>query len=492
MRKKDCQYMHKSKIASADQELPAPPTASQKRPTPGSSIEAMNSLIQVKCEPPRLYEKATGAPVAFYNEFTQYLWNEIGISYARNSAISLERGARALTEFLYETGALTGRLDPATASKTMRLFPTYLIDGADAKDPIVRQAFIRTGRKTISPRSAAQYVAGANLMLKVCSTITFEQSEMMSVLTKLPRQMQVTALPNLDSRVRSPQELAQIHANTLQVKPGIGVGAKKAAGGLRAPKGARVRKAKHICIQHILPMLDNAPTPLDGVIWSLGLGSLRLSETVGMRLIDVDAQKRIVRVEDPQGLRATTNKESFGFKGRKTAVVTMFEPFKSIFWQKLAEYMAVRPSSPSPWLLLSLEEDTYGVPLCELKSSSVNRAINRRIQATQKKLGFRAPQGNYSSHQFRHLFGVWARNYVVVPGRPKPGFDLSEIQLMMGHADLKTTAIYAADLGIHTLVEVDAANELLYYRGTGESIDHYRGQAYARLSEQLLRKGPAT
>lgn len=452
----------------------------------------MNSLIRVKCEPPRLYEKATGAPITFYNDFTQYLWSEIGISYARNSAISLERGARALTEFLYETGALTGRLDAATASKTMKLFPTYLVDGADVKDPIVRQAFIRTGRKRISPRSAAQYIAGGNLMLKVCSAMTFEQAELMSALTNLPPQTQVTSLPELDSRVRSPRELTQIHANTLQVKPSIGVGGRKAEGGLRAPRASRERKAKHICIQHILPMLENAPTPLDGLIWSLGLASLRLSETIGIRLVDIDVQKKTVRIEDPQGLRATTNKDSFGFKGRKTAVVTMFEPFKSIFWQKLGEYMAVRPSSPSPWLLLSLEEDTYGVPLCELKSSSVNRAVNRRIQATQKKLAFRAPQGKYSSHQFRHLFGVWARNYVVVPGRPKPGLDLPEIQLMMGHADLKTTAIYAADLGIHTLVEVEAANELLYYRGTGEGIDHYRGQAYARLSEQLLQKGPAT
>jgi integrase len=237
-------------------------------------------------------------------------------------------------------------------------------------------------------------------------------------------------------------------------------------------------------------MLENAPTPLDGLIWSLGLGSLRLSEAVGVRLEDVDVHKRIIRVEDTDGLRDTTNKERFGFKGRKTAVVTMFEPFKSIFWQKLADYMAVRPCSDSRWLLLSLDEDTYGVPLCELNSNSVNKAINRRIQATQKKLKFVAPQGNYSSHDFRHLFGVWARNYVMVPGRPKPGLDLPEIQLLMGHADLRSTEIYAADLGINTLVDVDAANELVYHQGKGESIDHYRGLAYGRLSEELLERGP--
>lgn len=480
--------MRKSKIALVGQGSNPPPMASQKQPPAGNSIEAMNSLTRVKCEPPRLYETATGAPLDFYNEFTEYLWGEIGMSYSRNSVIAIERGGRVFTEFLYETGALSGRLDPETASKTMHLFSSYLIEGAEAKDPIVRQAFIRTGRKTISAKSAGAYITAANVLLTACSTISFEQAELTSVLTGLPPQTQTNALPELNPRVRSPQELARIHANTLQVKPTLGAGAKKARGGLRAPKVKKDRKAKHIGLPHILPMLENAPTPLDGLIWSLGLGSLRLSEAVGVRLEDVDVHKRIIRVEDPDGLRDTTNKERFGFKGRKTAVVTMFEPFKSIFWQKLADYMSVRPCSDSRWLLLSLDEDTYGVPLCELNSNTVNKAINRRIQATQKKLKFAAPQGNYSSHDFRHLFGVWARNYVMVPGRPKPGLDLPEIQLLMGHADLRSTEVYAADLGINTLVDVDAANELIYHRGAGDGIDYYRGHAYARLGEELLQR----
>lgn len=239
----------------------------------------------------------------------------------------------------------------------------------------------------------------------------------------------------------------------------------------------------------MISMLENAPNPSDGLIWSLGTGSLRLSETAWIRLEDIDVANKTLRIEDPDGLRDPANKESFGFKGRKTAVVAMFEPFESIFWQKLAEYMTVRPRSDSPWLMLSLAKRSYGVPLCDLNSNSVNRAINRRIQATQKKLNFVAPQGNYSSHGFRHFFGVWGRNYVVIPGSPKPGLDMSQLQQLMGHAELKSTKVYASDLGIHTLVEVDASNELIYNRGAGKGIDYYRGQAYARLSEHLLRKG---
>ena len=247
--------MRKSKIALVGQGSNPAPSASQKQPTAGTSIEAMNSLTRVKCEPPRLYETATGAPLDFYNKFTEHLWGEIGISYSRNSAIAMERGGRVFTEFLYETGALSGRLDPATASKTMHLFSSYLIDGAEAKDPIVRQAFTRTGRKTISAKSAGPYIAGANLLLTACSAISFEQAELTSALTGLPPQTQANALPVLNPRVRSPQELSRIHANTLQVKPTLGASAKKARGGLRAPKVKKDRKAKHIGIPHALPML---------------------------------------------------------------------------------------------------------------------------------------------------------------------------------------------------------------------------------------------
>ncbi|MGE8188339.1 tyrosine-type recombinase/integrase [Pseudomonas sp. NPDC086278] len=481
--------MRKSKIGHGLKQS-KPKAATKKQSAPGISIVSMNSLTLIKSEPPRLYENATGAPLGFYNDFCEHLWGEIGLRYKRNSVLGMEKGGRFFAEFLYETGALSGRLDSATASKTMHLFSSYLVKGDEAKDAIVRQAFLRTGRTKISASSAGQYIAGANLMLTVCSEITFEQAEMISVLTDLKPQVPMSALPELKPRVRSSQEMAQIHANTLQVKPNLSPAAKTSSGGLRPPKADKTRTTKHIGISHILPMLEHAPTPVDGLIWAMGLGSLRLSESVGVRLEDIDVTNRILRVQDPHGLRDTTNKESFGFKGRKTAVVTMFEPFKSRFWEKLGEYMAVRPHSDSPWLLLSLDAETYGMPLCELKSSSVNRAINRRIQATQRKLDLQAPQGNYSSHDFRHSFGIWARNYVTIPGRPKPGLDLPEIQLLMGHASLQSTEIYASDLGIHTLVEVDASNELIYDLGAGKDINFYRGQAYARLGKELLNKGP--
>lgn len=178
--------------------------AAAKRPTlSGTSIVRMNSLTRVKSEPPRLYEAATGAPLDFYNEFTEHLWSEIGVRYTRNTGIAMERGGRVFTEFLYETGALSGRLDPAAASKTMHLISSYLINGAEAKDAIVRQAFIRTGRNTISAASAGQYIAGANLMLTVCSEIKFEQAEMISVLTDVTSEVELNALPELNPRVRS-------------------------------------------------------------------------------------------------------------------------------------------------------------------------------------------------------------------------------------------------------------------------------------------------
>jgi integrase len=210
-----------------------------------------------------------------------------------------------------------------------------------------------------------------------------------------------------------------------------------------------------------------------------------------VRLEDIDVGKRTLRVDDPSGYRAPenkyTNKEQFGFKGRETAAVTMFEPFQSIFWEALASYLEVRPRSNSPWLLLSTRPDTYGVPLCDLKGNTVTKAVDRSIQATQRKLKLVAPQGNYAIHSFRHFYGIWGRNYVCVPGRPSPGLGLEEMQLLMGHANAKTTEHYAPDLGLNRLAEIDAANMMVFHKGQGEGIDYYRGQVYARVADSLLK-----
>nr|WP_312230075.1 site-specific integrase [Pseudomonas sp.] len=474
---------------------------SRKAPAPGSSIKPMAGLTFINSEPPRLYYSDSGAPVEFYNESTASLWDAIGTSYSRNSAIAMSLRSKVFAEFIYLTGLSSAQLEPDVASKTMSLYASYLTEGAEAKDAIIREAFIRSGRKPISARSASAYVDAANQMLASASEAALERIEMARILTKSAPKVEVEPLPALNPRVRSRQEMSQIHANTLQVKPALHESGRIARGGLPAPKFERPREVKHIAVDHIIPLLENAPTPLDGVVWGLCSGSLRISEAISIRLEDIDVRRRRIRVHDPKGLRNTANKKAndenqvreksqFGFKGRATALVTMFEPFKSIFWQWLQDYLAVRPASASPWLLLSFDEDSYGTPLRDLNSNSVNRAINRDLQATQEKLGLEAPQGRYSSHAFRHFYGIWARNYVAVPGRPKPGLELSEIQLLMGHATKKTTEQYAADLGINALTEIDAANELVYYHGAGKGIDHYRGEAYAKLAEHLLGKDP--
>lgn len=462
----------------------------------------MAGLTLINSEPPRLYYTDSGAPVEFYNESTTSLWDAIGTSYSRNSAIAISNRSKVFAEFVYLTGLSSTQLESDVASKTMSLYASYLTDGADAKDAIIREAFIRSGRKPISARSASAYVAAANQMLTSASEAALERIEMARVLTKSPLQVEVQSLPELNPRVRSRQEMIQIHENTLQVKPALHESGRLAKGGLPAPQFERSREVKHIAVDHILPLLENAPTPLEGVIWGLCAGSLRISEAVSIRLEDIDVKRRRIRIHDPKYLRNPANKKrtedekqvqeksKFGFKGRATALVTMFEPFESIFWQWLQDYLAVRPESSSPWLLLSLDENNYGTPLRDLNSSSVNRAINRSLQATQEKLSLKALQGRYSSHAFRHFFGVWARNYVVLPGRSKPGLDLSHIQLLMGHSSSKTTEQYAMDLGLNTLTEIDAANELVYHHRADKGIDHYRGQAYAKLAEHLLQNDP--
>lgn len=311
----------------------------------------------------------------------------MGLTYQPRSVIAMEKCARVHTEFLFEAGILSSHMDAEIASKTMHLFGQFLVDGDQAKDPIVRDIAIRTGRKPMKRKSAQQYIATANTQLRMTSAIILEAAELRSILFGAPMPS-VNPLPVLAPRTRSKHEMEQLHTNTLQVRPDLSQATKTAPGGLRAPKDSKTREIKHIAVEDIMPMLDNAPNLLAGVIWAMSAaGGLRFSETIGIKLEDIDVAKRTFSVHDPRGLRsvpekASSDMEAVGFKGRKTSTVTMFEPFKSIFWKKLADYLAIRPHSDSEFLLLSIEKATYGTPLYELKGDSVNRAINRQIQDT--------------------------------------------------------------------------------------------------------------
>jgi len=130
---------------------------------------------------------------------------------------------------------------------------------------------------------------------------------------------------------------------------------------------------------------------------------VRVSELVGLRLMDVDLEESLVRIQG---------------KGQKERVVPMGQ--EAIDWLK--KYLQVRremDKKRSPYLFLT----TRGGPMTRQRFWQLVKGYARAVGITKK----------ISPHTLRHSFATHLL---------ERGADLRAVQELLGHADLSTTQIY--------------------------------------------------
>lgn len=151
------------------------------------------------------------------------------------------------------------------------------------------------------------------------------------------------------------------------------------------------------------------------ILSTIYAAGLRVSEVAHLRVADIDSKREVIRVQ--QG------------KGRKDRLVMLSPTLLNL----LREYWtAYRPSS---WLFPG---DDLQLPITRL-------TIYRICQAAGKAAGITKP---VTPHVLRHSFATHLL---------EAGTDLRTIQLLMGHCNLKTTALY---LHVSTLALRSTASPL--------------------------------
>lgn len=208
-------------------------------------------------------------------------------------------------------------------------------------------------------------------------------------------------------------------------------------------------------------LINSAPNLRDKLLWSLLAASgIRISEAMTMFESDVVVQtsarkgklkdkrwvtSKKVFVIDPDTRRSElkqylteTDINSLPHKGRERPDTFLIEPFASIFWRTLVEYRRdenrkarKRPVAPKHPFLFSLVDS--GSPLTNSYQTLYDSFSKAAEKLTGKKYGF---------HSLRHMYGYYTHNFAYV-GNGKFGLPLKEVQLLLGHADIKTTQRYA-------------------------------------------------
>ena len=155
-----------------------------------------------------------------------------------------------------------------------------------------------------------------------------------------------------------------------------------APGGIPGGKVKSSQVSRNFPTEHVLTLLNGIEDPeCRCAAAMIAAGGLRHSEVWGIRRSDIDIDARTIRIEDPNFHRnpaAEKAARKLPFKGRTLATIVMFEPFKSMFFESLADYLDVRPTTDSDYLFVSNERHTYGEPLLLLRNmNSLNRSLNK-------------------------------------------------------------------------------------------------------------------
>lgn len=208
-------------------------------------------------------------------------------------------------------------------------------------------------------------------------------------------------------------------------------------------KGYGLSVDKAFPLQYILETINNATSHRDRALWALLVGTgIRVSEAFNILIEDVNGYSETVKIVNPATrpgkypLQGSNNLlESLKFKGRTTEETYFLQPFKDIFFTSLKAYLdKERTQTNHAVLFVNLSNRGRGRPLYLAKNANTH---NRPFKIASRA----AEVSGYTIHSLRHLYGVYALNFF--PSNGGFGLPIQTVQLMMGHASIRSTEQYA-------------------------------------------------
>lgn len=223
-------------------------------------------------------------------------------------------------------------------------------------------------------------------------------------------------------------------------------------------------------------LIGSASNLRDKLLWSLIAASgIRISEAQTMFEADVviqtsardgklQKQRRVtskkVFVIDPdtrrsklKGYLTETEINRLPHKGREHPDTYLIEPFASLFWRYLAEYKSDenrkekrRPiRARHPFLFKNVDT---GDPVTRSYQTLYDSFSKAAIALTKKSYGF---------HSLRHMYGFYLHNFAPMKDGSF-GLPLKQVQMLLGHAYIKTTQRYARQDSMKLEVAIGALN----------------------------------
>ena len=389
-----------------------------------------------------------GDRVHAFDVFTEHVLQH---GYAQQTVNRYQRAVALFLDYLTEAGALGKAVKSAELNKIVTSYPAVKFradeiraqeDGSDSfyawARPIVRALDMK------SCHSLDNTIAAINLFLQKANTAAWEDWEIAeSYDYARPTGSYYALIKAIDGFERMPwtQRERLKQASLFETF----------SGGIKRPK--RLRKPVNVIKEDYLdfpldglqPLVDAATTWRDRALWLLLAGTgLRMSEAVNISWAQIDISGQRVFVEDPYALRFSKDlPQAFRhrFKGRATSETVFIPQLKQPFFDALEKYARLEyiAGVSHDLVFQRLHPPRAGTPMRDMSDTSRIEGFRRAV--ARAGVVHPHPNGYWTPHSLRHLYGVFMLNYLPVPG----GFGLQahEVQQCMGHRTQKATEHYA-------------------------------------------------
>ncbi|MFA1574118.1 tyrosine-type recombinase/integrase [Vibrio cyclitrophicus] len=236
---------------------------------------------------------------------------------------------------------------------------------------------------------------------------------------------------------------------------------------LKSVRGAYTPSAEGSATSKALPhsdaigILNVTKTYRDRLYLSLLMGTgMREIEAANVLMQDIDVRNKTVSCVNPKSrplaygnsfelFSGQANQDS-AYKGRNTEHMLFVEPFRSIFFQTLRDYLELERKPlvvGHKYLFVVLRKGEYrGRPLAMSSDKTRQNALKQCLKDVYGKRGLPIPR-RLALHSLRHLYGVHCLNYLLIgfDDNDEPIYGLHErvVQRLMGHEKIESTLVYA-------------------------------------------------
>jgi integrase len=367
-------------------------------------------------------------------------------------------------DYLYEAQVFDLAVRPGYLNAVIEAYPTLLRDGSEVTVSRVRNTNSdgwladvaeQLGWSPLAPKSFDNTIAAVNRFLRLSEGLSREAEEKAALLGIDAKQGYVALIKALDGvATLSWQEVAamkqhSMFGNVAKYAPkGIHRARRLRAPGKPSPSSRRILDFPR---ESLPALIAAARTWRDKSLWLLlAATGVRISEALNLQLSDVDMEEQRIYVFDPAGRRAElgkTDPNRLRFKGREMVDTFPIPELRRDTFFALQQYLRLefvpcyKPGEPA-FLFQYVEPGKRGQPYVDASDSALAQNFKRAVRAANIPLPIEGK--DWVLHSLRHMYGVYMVNdFPVNPQIGQFGLALVEVQMMMGHASIRSTAHYA-------------------------------------------------